>query len=130
MRSLEDFEVGIVTSDDEVIIVQGERDNFMRSDISCEEAYIPLKLSWESESHLSPMPLMSQIEERRDMGPWNLIYGSLDFSDPSSDRWAEVRFDFREYPPGSFDIFELELSENVWYVEYTNLKGQIEYRLG
>lgn len=134
MRRLTEFKTVLVTDSGEPYTVTGERDTITAMDISFDTAYIPLKIAWEDSSRIYPVELTSEPVSdpptERPMGGETLVHGRRDFSEPDSDKLGFLEFDFREYPDNVYDLFEMQLSDNVWHIEnYTNLEAQVRHML-
>ena len=124
-KKVRDFKVALVTGGNEVFVVNGERDAIVRPDTSFTAAYIPLEYPWSEEVEIIGMDLMSSVSEERQMGPEIIYYGSYTLTDPETGREVEIEFDFREYPTGSFDIFELQIYGRADAGEIQNLEERV-----
>jgi len=134
MRRITDFKVVLLTDSGDTYTVTGERDTITVPDTTFVRAYVPLKVSWENSPDIYPIELQSDpassTGRERGMGTETLVYGSRDFSDPDSNKIATAEFDFREYPSAVFDIFEMQLTDELWHIDnYTNLEAQVRNML-
>lgn len=134
MRRLDEFKVVLVSDDGETYTVTGERDTITTMDTTFGRVFIPVKVAWENSPHIEELHLISEPASNppteRPMGGETLIHGHRDYSDPNSDKFGSLEFDFREYPDNVFDLFEMQLSDNVWHLDnYTNLETQVRHRI-
>lgn len=112
-RHLSDFKAALISSDGETFFVSGERSTINRIDTQFVEAYVPVYLPWRASRDIVSIPLSTTRTGSRQMGDETLYYGRRIFSDPEGQHESEIEFDFREYPKGTFDIFEMSVTGRI-----------------
>lgn len=123
------FNLALIKSDSERIYIDGERDSFVETDTDIEEAIFAIKLPWEDDCTIRVMNIQSTQHRDRSMGSEILYYGTLRFSNPDSVQEAELEFDFREYPNGHYDLFEISTYGGLAICDIYEYQSEIEGEL-